>query len=76
MLLWIAIDLRLGYVKGVIQDNFRHGMTTLSAALDLAQGEVIGQRKARHCHQEFMSFLNHPNRHISADLDAHLIPDN
>jgi putative transposase len=70
------LPMGLGYVEGITHDYFRHGTTTLFAALDLAKGEVIGQCKARHRHQEFISFLNHLDRNIPADLDVHLIVDN
>jgi hypothetical protein len=49
----------LGYVEGVTYDYFRHATTTLFAALDIANGTVLGQRKARRRHQVFWSFLRH-----------------
>jgi putative transposase len=70
------LPMGLGYVEGITHDYFRHGTTTLFAALDLANGEVIGQCKARHRHQEFISFLNHLDGNIPAGLDVHLIVDN
>jgi len=70
------LPMGLGYVEGITHDYFRHGTTTLFAALDLANGEVIGQCKARHRHQEFIAFLNHLDSNIPADLDVHLIVDN
>jgi putative transposase len=70
------LPMGLGYVEGITHDYFRHGTTTLFAALDLANGEVIGQCKARHRHQEFISFLNHLDSNIPAGLDVHLIVDN
>ncbi len=70
------LPMGLGYVEGVTHDYFRHGTTTLFAALDLAKGEVIAQCKARHRHQEFISFLNHLDRNVPAELDVHLIVDN
>ena len=60
--------LRLGYVEGVTHNYFR-GTTTLFAALDIANGTVIGQCKARHRHQELLSFLNHLS--VPAALDVH-----
>ena len=53
-----VLPMGLGYVEGVTH-YFRHGTTTLFAALDIANGTVIGQCKARHRHQELLSFLNH-----------------
>lgn len=70
------LPMGLGYVDGVTHDYFRHGTTTLFAALDIATGTVIGQCKPRHRHQEFLSFLNHVERNVPADLDIHVIMDN
>jgi putative transposase len=70
------LPLGLGYVEGVTHDYIRHGTTTLFAALDVANGEVITQCKARHRHQEFLAFLRHIDREVPADLDVHLIIDN
>lgn len=48
------LPLGLGYVEGVTHDYKRHGTTTLFAALDVATGQVLGQCKPRHRHQEFL----------------------
>jgi len=66
----------LGYVEGVTHDYYRLGTTTLFAAINIVDGSVITQFKPRHRHQEFLSFLNHLDQDISADLDEHLIVDN
>lgn len=70
------LPLGLGYVEGVTHDYVRHGTTTLFAALDVANGEVITQCKARHRHQEFLAFLRHIDREVPEELDVHLIVDN
>ena len=71
-----VLPMGLGYVEGVTHDYFRHGTTTLFAALDVATGTVIGQCKARHRHQEFLSFLRHIEGNVPAALDVHLVMDN
>jgi transposase len=71
-----VLPMGLGYVEGVTHDYFRHGTTTLFAALDVATGTVIGQCKARHRHQEFLSFLRHIECNVPAALDVHLVMDN
>ncbi len=53
------LPMGLGYLEGVTHDYYRHGTTTLFAALDVKSGEVITQCKPRHRHQEFLSFLRH-----------------
>ena len=70
------LPLGLGYVEGVTHDYVRHGTTTLFAALDIANGAVITQCKARHRHQEFLAFLRHIDKAVPEDLDIHLIVDN
>ncbi len=70
------LPMGLGYVEGVTHDYVRHGTTTLFAALDIANGEVITQCKARHRHQEFLAFLRHIDASVPKDLDVHLVIDN
>ncbi len=71
-----VLPMGLGYVNGETHDYFRHGTTTLFAALDIAAGTVIAQCKPRHRHQEFLSFLNHIERSVLAHLDVHVVMDN
>ncbi len=71
-----VLPLGLGYVEGVTHDYFRHGTTTLFAALDVANGQVLTQCKPRHRHQEFLSFLRHIDRAVPKHLDIHLVVDN
>ena len=70
------LPMGLGYVEGVTHDYVRHGTTTLFAALNIANGTVISQCKARHRHQEFLSFLRHIEANVPPELDVHLICDN
>ncbi len=51
------LPMGLGYVEGVTHDYDRHGTTTLFAALNVLNGAVLAERKPRHRHQEFVSFL-------------------
>ena len=71
-----VLPMGLGYVEGVTHDYYRHGTTTLFAALDVVSGQVISQCKARHRHQEFLSFLRHLDNSVPKRLDVHLIVDN
>ncbi len=57
-------------------DYKRHGTSTLFAALNAASGEVIGECKKRHRHQEFLSFLKTIEKQTAQDLGIHLIVDN
>lgn len=71
-----VLPVGIGYVEGVTHDYFRHGTTTLFAALDIASGKVLTQCKPRHRHQEFLSFLKHIETNVPQGLDLHLIIDN
>lgn len=57
-------------------DYKRHGTTTLFAALEMAEGRLIGQCMPRHRHQEWIKFLRVIDAESPADLDLHLIVDN
>jgi transposase len=57
-------------------DYKRHGVTSLFAALDVAEGKVIGQCYGRHRHQEFLRFLKHLNAQFPTRIKLHLILDN
>jgi transposase len=71
-----VLPMGLGYLEGVTHDYYRHGTTTLFAALDVANGQVLAQCKPRHRHQEFLAFLRHIEREVPKDLDVHMIVDN
>jgi putative transposase len=70
------LPMGMGYVEGVTHDYLRHGTTTLFAALDIANGQVIAQCKKRHRHQEFLGFLRRIEASVPKDLDVHLVIDN
>lgn len=59
-------------------DYYRHGTTSLFAALDVATGRVIGQCQRRHRHQEFLKFLRHLDKTLPKQpgREIHLIMDN
>jgi transposase len=70
------LPMGLGYVEGVTHDYTRHGTTTLFAALDVANGDVISQCKPHHRHQEYLTFLKLIEESVPASLDIHLVVDN
>lgn len=57
-------------------DYVRNGITTLFAALDVANGQIIGSIHRRHRAAEFKKFLAKIDKQVPADLDIHLICDN
>ena len=70
------LPMGFGYVEGVTHDYVRHGTTTLFAALDVANGQVISRVRTQHRHQEFLDFLRQIDKQTPPDLDLHLIADN
>ena len=70
------LPLRPGAPERHSHDYFRHGTTSLFAALDVASGRVIGSLKPRHRSQEFLAFLRQIERTVPTGLDVHLIVDN
>jgi putative transposase len=71
-----ALPMGLGYLEGYTHDYLRHGTTTLFAALDVGNGQVIAKCKKRHRHQEFLQFLRHIEANVPPELELHLILDN
>jgi transposase len=71
-----GLPLKPGRCGITTHDYKRHGTSTLFAALDVATGEVIGECKSRHRHQEFLGFLKIVEQQTPAELDCHLIVDN
>jgi len=70
------LPMGLGYVEGVTHNYWRHGTSTLFAALDVATGKVLTQNNARHRHQEFLQFLRQIETNTPPQLAIHLIIDN
>jgi transposase len=59
-------------------DYFRHGTTSLFAALDVATGKVIGKCHRRHRHQEFIKFLDYVDANLKRQdgVAIHIVLDN
>jgi transposase len=57
-------------------DYKRNGTTTLFAALEMAEGKLIGTCMSRHRHQEWIKFLKLIDQQTPEGLDLHLIVDN
>ena len=71
-----SLPLKKGRCGTMTHDYKRHGTTTLFAALELAEGRLIGKCFKRHRHQEFLKFLKLIDQQTPAELDLHLIVDN
>ncbi|MEU1502212.1 IS630 family transposase [Streptomyces sp. NPDC005732] len=57
-------------------DYLRHGITSLFAAFNIADGTVIGELHRRHRAIEFKKFLVTIDKVVPAELDVHLVCDN
>ena len=57
-------------------DYYRHGITSLFAAFNIADGTVISQLHRRHRATEFKKFLIAIDKAVTAELDVHLVADN
>src|SRR5215471_17452486 len=71
-----GLPLKKGRAQTMTHDYKRNGTTTLFAALELLQGQVIGQCYKRHRHQEFLRFLRRLDQEFSEPLALHLVLDN
>jgi transposase len=71
-----GLPLKKGRCGTMTHDYKRNGTTTLFAALEVAQGKVIGQCYARHRHQEFLKFLKRLDAEFSVEMKLHVVMDN
>ena len=71
-----GLPIKKGRCGTMTHDYKRNGTTTLFAALELAEGKLIGSCMKRHRHQEWLAFLKLIDAQTPADLDLHLIVDN
>ena len=69
------LPLRAGLAERRTHDYLRHGTTNLYAALEIASGQVVGQCRPRHRHQEFLAFLRRVVREFPAG-ELHIVLDN
>jgi transposase len=70
------LPLRAGTPERSACEYFRHGTTSLFAALNVATGEVIGRTHRRHTHEEFLLFLRTVERRVPKNLQIHAVLDN
>ena len=71
-----GLPIKKGRCGTMTHDYKRNGTTTLFAAMDTLEGNVLSSCMPRHRHQEFIRFLNQIDRQTPSDLAVHLILDN
>lgn len=71
-----ALPMMPGMPERRTHNYVRHGITTLFAAFNTADGTVITSLHRRHRATEFKKFLTKIDNEVPDDLDIHLICDN
>jgi len=71
-----GLPMKKGRCATMTHDYKRHGTTTLFAALNVLEGQIIGRCMQRHRHQEFIRFLNTIEAAIPAGKMIHVVLDN
>lgn len=71
-----TLPLKKGRCGTMTHDYKRNGTTTLFAALNVAEGKLIGACMKQHRHQEWIKFLKLIDQQTPPELDLHLIVDN
>ncbi len=71
-----GLPLKKGRAATMTHDYKRNGTTTLFAALNVLDGQVIGQCQQRHTHAEWLKFLRKIDRETPKEKMLHLIADN
>ena len=71
-----GLPLKRGRGATLTHDYKRNGTTTLFAALNTRNGEVMGMCMQKHRHQEWLRFLRHIKQATPPDKQVHIICDN
>ena len=71
-----GLPLKKARAATMTHDYKRNGTTTLFAALNVLDGQVIAQCQQRHRHTEWLKFLRKIDRETPKDKALHLIADN
>ena len=71
-----GLPMKKGRAATMTHDYKRNGTTTLFAALNVLDGQVIGQCQQRHTHTEWLKFLRQIDRETPKGKTLHLIADN
>lgn len=71
-----GLPMKPGRCGTMTHDYKRNGTTTLFAAIEMAEGRLIGTCMPRHRHQEWIKFLNVIEQETPQNIDLHLVVDN
>lgn len=71
-----SLPLKKGRCGTMTHDYKRNGTTSLFAALNILDGSVIGECKAKHTHKEWLEFLKSVVKQVPKEKEIHIICDN
>jgi len=71
-----GLPLKKGRCQTMTHDYKRNGTTSLFAAMNIADGKIIGRCMNKHRHQEWLKFLRLIAENAPADKEVHIICDN
>jgi len=71
-----GLPMKKGRAATMTHDYKRNGTTTLFAALNVLDGQVIGQCQQQHTHVQWLKFLRQIERETPKGKTLHLIADN
>lgn len=71
-----GLPIKKGRCATMTHDYKRNGTTTLFAAMNTADGSIIGQCMKRHRHQDWLAFLRLIAANIPGEKEVHVICDN
>jgi transposase len=71
-----GLPIKRGRCGTMTHDYKRYGTTTLFAAIEVLEGNVIAECMPRHRQREWIRFLNRIDQHTPQAFDIHLIADN
>ena len=71
-----SLPLKRGRCGTMTHDYKRNGITTLFAAMELAEGKLIGTCMKKHRNREWIKFLRLIDKETDRQKDLHLIVDN
>lgn len=71
-----GLPIKKGRCGTMTHDYRRNGTTSLFAALNIADGKIVGKCMKKHRHQEWLKFLNLIKRSVPKQKEVHIICDN
>ena len=71
-----GLPLNVGHIKTKTHDYYRHGTTTLFAALNYLDGTIISTIQQKHRNEEWLKFLKQIDAETPKGVDLHIIADN